>query len=534
LDSPQEHVRQHKLGWQSYANGDLRSAWRICQSLNRSAPGFSPGWDLASRVALGAGDASAGLRLAEQALALNQSNYPYVAQKASCLLALNRVADARVLIESLASRPPETAAQYDTLGNLYTQSKDQGRAQACFEKAVEREPDKAHYNANLALSLQANGDLDRAEQAFDRSIALNPADHEAWLHRSRLRKQQADSNHVAALTARIAQGCGSWRSEMTLHYALAKEYEDLGDYPHSFSHLQKGASLRRSHMEHDSQADLDAMQAIAYHFSANYLQTSAPASDSAEPIFIVGLPRTGTTLVERILGSHSQVFAAGELNNFAENLTRQVLALNNAKPTNREQFIEAATRIDYAALGEAYIDSTRPHTGDKPHFVDKLPLNFLYCGLILKALPNARIVHLTRNPMDTCFAVYKTLFKQAYPFSYDLKELGHYYLAYRQLMRHWHEAMPGRILDVSYEQLTSRLEHECRSLISYCGLPWENDCLNFHNNAAPSMTASLAQVRQPVYTSSIGRWLNYRAELRPLEAMLTQAGLDLEMASIPM
>ena len=134
--------------------------------------------------------------------------------------------------------------------------------------------------------------------------------------------------------------------------------------------------------------------------------------------------------------------------------------------------------------------------------------------------------------MDTCFAIYKTLFKQAYPFSYDLEELGRYYLAYRKLMLHWHKAMPGRILDVSYEQLTSNLEGECRNLVSYCGLPWENDCLDFHNNAAPSMTASLAQVRQPVYTSSIGRWLNYRDELHPLEDIFRQAGLDLEATSV--
>jgi hypothetical protein len=232
-------------------------------------------------------------------------------------------------------------------------------------------------------------------------------------------------------------------------------------------------------------------------------------------------------LVERILGSHSEVFAAGELNNFAENLTRQTIALGGERPANREKFIEAATAIDYAALGSAYVESTRPHTGHTSHFVDKLPLNFLYCGLILRALPNAKIVHVTRHPMDTCFAVYKTLFKQAYPYSYDLRELGQYYLAYRKLMSHWHKAASGKILNLSYEQLTSNFEDECKNLISFCGLDWEVGCLEFHDNAAPSMTASLAQVREPVYTSSVGRWKNYREQLQPLENILLQAKVEI-------
>ena len=499
----------------------------MSRAINQEAPGFAPAWDLSSRIALAVGDKAAALKLSDQALALESSQFDYLSQRAYCLLALQRRTEARDLTDRLARTAIERAAEYDTLGNLYSLGKDQAKAESCFKKAVDLEPAVAHFSANLALALQANGKLAEAELAFDRAIELAPEDHEAWLHRSRLRKQKPQDNHIEAMEQVIVRGTSSWRGEMTLRYALAKEYEDLNDHQRSFQHLKIGSKLRRSHMQHDAQSDLATIDAIIENFSGDFLQQAAPGFDSKEPIFIVGLPRTGTTLVERILGSHSLVYPAGELNNFAENLTLQVSKRHRQPPANREEFVSAVTAVDYQLLGQAYVETARPDAGVTPYFVDKLPLNFLYCGLILRALPNAKIIHLTRHPMDTCFAVYKTLFKQAYPFSYDLRELGHYYLAYRKLMSHWHQAMPGKILDVSYEQLTQNLERECKRLISYCGLDWEDGCLEFHNNAAPSMTASLAQVRQPVYTSSVGRWENYREELRPLEDIFMQAGLEI-------
>lgn len=437
---------------------------------------------------------------------------------------LQQVEEAQELIANLGSAHLVNAAEYDTLGNLYSLSKDQQHALMCFEKAAELEPDNAHYHLNVALVRQAMGDLAGAESAFDKTISLNPENHEAWLHRSRLRKQTTSSNHTSNMETLIANGVDSWRGEVAVRYALAKEYEDLGDYKLSFQHLKIGSSLRRGHMQHDAQADLDTIDAIIDCFSEECFRKITVGNESEEPIFIVGFPRTGTTLVERILGSHSEVYSAGELNNFAESLNRNIAALGQKKPANRRQFVEASTLVNYTRLGEDYVSSTRPHTGKTLRFIDKLPLNFLYCGLILKALPNARIIHLTRHPMDTCFAVYKTLFKQAYPFSYDLKELAEYFLAYQKLMRHWHKCFPAKILDVSYESLTANQESESRKITSFCGLEWENACLEFHKNAAPSMTASLAQVRQPVYRTSVGRWHHYRNELQVLEEIFKQSG----------
>lgn len=517
----------HRAAWESYQQGDLKRAWQLSQALTRNAPEFLPGWDLSSRVALALGDPSAALILIDRALEKKTDSFAYASQKAFCLLALRRLDEANRIIKNLDEGEAKTAAEYDTLGNLYSQGRDQAGAQRCFEQAVALEPEKSHYFANLGLACQANGDLESAEVAFDKAVELDPQDHSTWLHRSRLRKQTTQSNHVEHIRSQLSRGVGSWRGEVSLRYALAKEYEDLGEYKNSFDQLHRGATVRRSHMQYDPQADIDAINSIINKFPADSFKEKCGGYDSREPIFIVGLPRTGTTLVERILGSHSEVFAAGELNNFAESLTRQVSLLPGEKPKNREEFITAASQVSYSALGEAYVSSTRPHTGHTGRFIDKLPLNFLYCGLIHKALPRAKIINLTRHPMDSCFAIYKTLFKQAYPFSYDLEELAHYYLSYRKLMAHWHQVLPGVIFDISYEQLTSKLEPQCRDLLSYCDLPWDDQCLKFYENSAPSMTSSLAQVRQPVYTSSIGRWQNYRDELSPIEAVLTSAGLVL-------
>jgi tetratricopeptide (TPR) repeat protein len=509
--------------WAGLGNGDLPGAWRCCQALLKRFPGSAAGLDVSSRVALAMGQRRLATDLAARAVRLDGANFAYLAQQAFCLIANRDLAAAIELIENLSQRPPETAAEEDTLGNLFSQAGDQQRALACFKRSVALDPDRAHHWMNLALSLQATGDLEEAERAFDRCIALDPGEGEAWLHRSRLRTQADDHNHVDALQRTLGKGKGDWRTEMTLRYALAKELEDLGRYPESFTELGRGSSLRRSRMQHDASADLEAMEAIQQVFSREYLQQNVQGHASQEPIFIVGLPRTGTTLVERILGSHSDVFAAGELNNFAENLTALVAPL---KPKDRMDFIRLAAQVDSEELGRNYVASTRPQTGVTPRFVDKLPLNFLYCGLIHRALPRAKIVHLKRNPMDACYAIYKTLFKQAYPFSYDLQELGNYCLAYRALMEHWHQLMPGAILDVEYEALATDTQAQTHRLLEFCELPWQDACVNFHRNAAPSMTASLAQVRQPVYTSSIGKWQHYEQELSELRKLLEVAGVN--------
>ena len=244
------------------------------------------------------------------------------------------------------------------------------------------------------------------------------------------------------------------------------------------------------------------------------------------PIFIIGMPRTGTTLLERILAAHSMVVSAGELHDFSSELVKEIVRVNDGKAVAKSEIVAASLQVDFARLGENYIDAARQATdASSTWIIDKLPFNFLYCGLIHRALPKARIIHMTRNPMDTCYAVFKTLFGQAYPFSYDLDELATYFIAYRRLMDHWHAVMPGLILDVGYEDVVANTEDEARRLIEHCGLQWEPECLEFHKSSDATTTASAAQVRQPVYSSSVQKWRNYDEQLAPLKARLKAADL---------
>ena len=316
-----------------------------------------------------------------------------------------------------------------------------------------------------------------------------------------------------------------WRGEVQLRYALAKELEDLGEHARSFEQLTRGARKRREFLRYDIATDVATAEWIIAAFPSGP-DAAAPAAAAASPIFIVGLPRSGTTLVERILGNHSLVRPAGELNHFALCIVDAVRAASGRAQMPRRELVAHSAALDFASLGRDYLARVAQAGFGDMRFTDKMPLNYLYCGLIRRALPQARIVHVTRNPLAVCYAMYKTLFEAGYPFSYDLQEIGQYYLAYRRLMAHWRATMPGAILDISYEQLVSDQLGETRRLLGFCDLPWEQACVEFHRNKSATTTASAAQVRRPIYDSSVAQWRHYEAGLDGLRRQLVAAGVD--------
>jgi hypothetical protein len=251
------------------------------------------------------------------------------------------------------------------------------------------------------------------------------------------------------------------------------------------------------------------------------------ASDD-DPIFIVGLPRSGTSLVERILSSHSAVATAGELDCFALSLTDAAHRRCGRAQIPRRELVAISATLDFPALGRDYLERAQAAFGGTGCFIDKMPLNYLYCGLIRRALPGARIVHVTRHPMAVCYAMYKTLFKSGYPFSYDLGEIAQYYLAYHRLMRHWRSLIGEALYEIRYESVVADQNAETRKLLEYCGLEWEDACLAFHLNSSPSTTASASQVRRPLYDSSVSQWRAYEAQLGDLKGRLEAAGIELE------
>ena len=518
-------VHQHQAIQRLLKAGDTKSAALACKALTEEYPEYPPGWVSACHVALALGNADKAVGYARHALTLAPESARLLVLKAVALRVAGAYAEAEAAATAAANLCGSDAAAYDELGNYHTAAGAFRKALRCFTRAVDLVPKSAAFRFNRATLLRIVGDLEEAECEYDRVIALNPDEYEAYYNRADLRRQSAERNHIAELEVARAAAARHPRGEVLVGYALAKELEDLGDYRRSFEQLSRAAALRRKHIDYDVARDVATVDWIEAAFPPERLRASDVGEPSSGPIFIVGMPRSGTTLLERVLGQHSDVCAAGELPHFANALTAAARTVSGVQGLSRRELVAASANVDFRALGADYLARTRPLTEHRARFVDKLPLNYLYCGLIHMALPNARILHLTRHPMAVCYAVYKTLFKDAYPFSYDLGELARYYSAYRRLMRYWHSALPGVILDVSYEALVGNLELEVRRVLTYCGLDWQPACADFHRNPNPTATASAAQVRRPLYVSSVDLWKRYERELEPLRAMLISAGI---------
>jgi hypothetical protein len=426
-------------------------------------------------------------------------------------------------LHAAADGPDSARARaHAEIGELRSLLLDYPAADRSYTRAVELAPGEPRYWFNRAAVRRFLGELAAAENDYDRALALAPGDAQAYLNRSELRPQTPQRNHIVELERVLVSGPREWRHEVPLRYALAKEYEDLGEYTLSWQHLSAGSSLRRRHLQYDPRTDLATVDWIRQAFPAG--ATTGSSFTNTEPIFILGMPRTGSTLIDRILGSHAQVFSAGELPDFGAAVVAAVQQ-RRGPSVPRQELIAVSAELDFAALGRDYLRRTRPRTGHTPHFTDKLPLNYLYCGLIARALPEARIIHVTRGPMATCYGMYKVLFDQGYPFSYDLSELADHYLGYRRLMAHWHEILPGRIVEIAYEELVADAAGTVRHLLDALHLEWQPQCLEFDKNPAPVSTASAAQVRRPIYGGAVSIWRHYERELAPLAARLEAAGV---------
>ncbi len=511
---------------ESLAANDIRQAIAACRTLNTEYPDFVEGWRLAVGIHRRLKKYDSALIATDRILALLPDDDIATLQKTENLLSLDRIAEARELLMGVAGRADGSVELHDRIGRLFTGLQMHEEALVQYEKARDAEPDNSSSIYNVATAQRFLGQLEEAERSLDRALELNPYDFEAQAMRSSLRKQRAESNHVEELTRILDDEKMAANGEANICYALAKEYDDLDDPEKSFHFLQRGATVRRRGMSYEVDTDLEIIDAIQNAYSAEFFRLNHYGDNNAEPIFVMGMPRTGTTLVERILGSHSQVHSAGELDNFGREAMRQLGEQHDLSQCSRQQVVELCTELNFARLGRDYVSSTRPVTGDTARFIDKLPFNYLYVGLIHVALPKAKIISLTRHPMATCYAVFKQFFRDAYPFSYDLSELTRYYIAYSKLMDHWNNVLPGVIHSVAYEDVVGNTEGEARKVIQYCDLEWEPQVLDFHKSRQASTTASASQVRQPVYSTSIDRWRMYSEQLRPVVDMLEQAGIE--------
>lgn len=507
---------------------DLAGAAAAAAACRRAFPALSTGWNLGSIVALLDGQPQTALDLAEEWLAGHPADIQCLLQRAECLLALGRRPEAIAAAESAAEAAAAEGITpaLDAVGEFLVHAGDFPRALRVYDRALGAKPADLALLGKRAELHRFLGSFDLAAADLDRVLELSPGHADALKSLAELNRQTTDRNRVAEMEAALSRAQPESKEAATLHFALAKSYEDLGEYEKSWRSLSAGNRLERAHLDYDPALD----RAVVERIIAGFPQIEPLRADSTgeSPIFIVGLPRTGTTLVDRILGSHSAVHSAGEL-----------LALSEAIGVAAEQIAapgeggwvglaEKLSRVDPAVVSWEYLQRARIFRGRKPRFTDKHLTNFYYCGVIARAFPQARIVHLTRHPLAACHAIFKTRFFRAFPFSYDLRELGDFYVGYRKLMAHWHRVLPGRILDVAYEDVVSALEPTTRRLFEYLDLPFEAQCLEFHRNPAPTATASSVQVRQPLYSSSVEQWKHYSRELAPLAARLSAAGIAID------
>ena len=351
--------------------------------------------------------------------------------------------------------------------------------------------------------------------AGTRSASL---DGEARYNLSTLRTQTPKRNNLFNLASLIPRAAGR-RDAFALYFARAKELEDLGRHRESLAALQQGNALRRAAMRYRVEDDARTMRRIAETFRSEW-SDKAEGHAGAAPILVVGMPRSGTTLVDRILSSHPDVASVGEVNDLA------LAIMEEAPPVaSKDELVAAAAQVPPARIGANYARRMRWRVPSGERILDKTPLNFLYLGIIAKALPDATIIHVRRDPMDIAFAVYKTLFRMGYPFAYSLDDIGDYLIAKHRLMAHWHEQLDERVVQVDYEDLVRDQESESRRLIAAAGLGWDDRVLQFHRDRAPTATASAAQVRQPIHIRSIGAWRRHEDAFAPLERKLRSAGV---------
>ncbi len=396
-------------------------------------------------------------------------------------------------------------------------------AEKAAQQAVRLNPTYANAHNNLGNALQAQGKKEEAAKAYRESLKYNPTYAMAYRNLGLVTKFKPDDQElIDTMEQLLASPNLPDTARMHLSFALGKAYGDLKQVDPSFTHYLEGNRLRRKEVKYDSAAIKAYFNEIKSIYTPDYA-AQAPTSgiDDDTPIFILGQPRSGTTLMEQILASHPNVFGAEELHymgTIANTFCHR--ELGRVYPSCMKQ----AKAEDLEKIGKEYLRLLRTHSADAKHITDKMPANFQYVGMILQSLPNARIIHCHRNPMDNCFSIFKYYFVGSINYAYDLKELGEYYLLYRDLMDHWHSVYPGRIFDLEYEEMTRDAENLIPKLVDYCGLPWDDACLNFHSTKRDVRTASAMQVRQPIYTSSVEAWRPYETHLKPLYDVLHAGG----------
>ena len=438
--------------------------------------------------------------------------------KVQCDLELH--ADAVASGRKVVELSPDIAESHITLGNALARGANNEDAIASYREALNLRPGHTGAYAGLGHQLKIIGRHEEATAAHRECIAANPSHSaEHYWALANMKTVKFSDDEVSTMETLISSNAVRGNGVVQLHNSLGFAYEDRSDYDTAFRHFADGNQLRREMETYDPvETEVTTDRIIEVMDSAFMQRHAGHGLSDASPVFIVGLPRSGSTLIEQILASHSQVEGTHELSELAA-IVRDI-PKTNPRVGRFPESIENLNDKGWSAIGKRYINLTARYRTGAERFIDKNPNNFVFAGLLALALPNATIINARRHPMDSCFGSFKQLFASGQPFSYDLTEIGEYYVQYQRIMDHWHAVLPGKILDVQYEDVVADLETQVRRLLDHCELPFEDSCLTFHETRRAIRTASSEQVRKPIYASSVNLWKNYESHLGDLIEVL--------------
>jgi Tfp pilus assembly protein PilF len=502
---------------------DFRQVIEIAKRLLKSGQKISQAHYLIARVTIETRQLDVALKALETAVELDASISEYWAflaivysQTGNMLKAENAARKAQKIGSNKAYVLHPIAHVLSILG-YFKEAKNN------LQKATQISPDISIYHRALGVCLIETGDLIGAQRSLNRAVLLNPNDAESWWVLSSLVK--AKDNVMADQLIAIMNKTKTLPRQLAyLGYAAGKLFEDNKCWDKAFEAFERGAAAKRCLVDYDRFEALKTFEMLKTVCTENWLQTSVNDLEESAPIFIIGQPRTGTTLVDRIISSHSLVHSAGEPLQLAMSL--RAITGSRTKEFISAELINKSKNISCVELAESYLSGLSNLRGTTPYFIDKFPMNFMLVGFIVKAFPKAKIIHVTRGPADTCLAIFKQLFEEVYQHSYDQCEMAEHYVMYRNLMDHWHNIMPGKIFDIAYEDVVADNASQGRRLIQFLGLDWEDACISFEKNNAAVVTASAVQVREKAHNRSVGRWKNYNKQLASTVDILKSAGIS--------
>ncbi len=457
------------------------------------------------------------LRILGDGLKVDEKNVPILINVARVQLEKTNYEAAEMACQIALTEDPGSAEAECVYGQLCHDLDQFDGSLKHFEKAIVLNPDYSEANNHYGIALKSVGRLDDAKKQFQKTLERNPKAFGAYSNLADLEKFDKDNKLLKSMEKLMAEAEEpDTERYMALHFALGKAYDDSGKYDKAFEHFSRGAKLKRAKLDYKEADTFKFFDEIKNTFPAEIFKNRPYEGNPTElPIFILGMPRSGSTLTEQIVASHPKAFGAGEI----KTLARSVGSLRSRFPNlPKYPLILSKIKTDhYKMMSDMYLDYIKGVSGDALRVTDKMLSNYYFVGLIHLLFPNAKIINIVRNPIDTCLSAYTKLFKDDMPHSYDLIEMGHYYKRYEDIMEHWHKVLPAGVLkEIKYEDVVADTDKKAREIIDFCGLEWDDQCLDFHKSKRPVKTASVVQVRRPVYNTSVNRWKNYRKHLKPL------------------